>query len=213
MLRNTAVERKEGDRIMLLYDPEVLAMARGLFPPGKEYQFDLVATTTLGTTAGGVLNQTIAFSPAVTTYNEYASLAALFDEVVLRRAALQFLPTVGSNGTVLTAAGGAQVIINGVACGYNSDNISTSPASYAAVVRLAKSANIARCIADHSGVTTMKVVIVRNRPWASTSTPAVASPPAGCVGTFDVANAINMSNSTTYYVATLRSTMRFRMRI
>jgi len=198
-----------------IFDTDVLRAMRGLFPAGKGYQFDMVAFTSIGTPAATFIASTLPISPAVATYSEWASLASLFDEVKLVKASLLFLPMVGSDGQSLASSTATKVTVSAFVCGVNHDNISTSPASYAAVARLAKSANIVRCIGDTAGATSvMSFRAPRGLVWARTVTPAIQDPPAGVLGSFDFASDPSsvLNGTTVYYKNTLRTTVMLRNR-
>jgi len=94
-------------------DPKVVAAMRSFFPSGKIYDFRLAQQVVpYGTDGAGNMLVTVAFSPAVGTFPEWASLAALFDEVNLVRARW-------------TVIGGASALKNiGLVVGYNPNNIS-----------------------------------------------------------------------------------------
>jgi hypothetical protein len=196
-----------------VFDPDVLRAMRGLFPAGKAYQFDMFANTSIGTPAATFILSTLPISPAVATYAEWASLAALFDEVKLVRAALNFLPNVGSDGQALSAGSSVNQPVSAFLCGVNHDNISSSPASYAAVGRLASSANVIRCIGD-KGQSIFTFRAPSGLLWARTVTPAVQDPPAGVLGSFDFASdpTTSLIAASIYYKNTLRTTVMLRNR-
>jgi len=198
-----------------IFDADVVAAMRGLFPAGKAYSFDMFASTQVGTGASAFVNQALAISPAVVTYSEWASLASLFDEVRLMKAQVLFIPMVGSDGQNLSSATAAKTLMSAFICGANHDNISTSPASYAAVGRLAKSANVVRCIGDTSGQSSVfHLKALSGLGWARTVTPAVQDPPAGILGSFDLASdtTSSLSVTTVYYKNVLRTTVWLRNR-
>jgi len=198
-----------------VFDVDVLRAMRGLFPAGKAYHFDMVAFTSIGTPSATFIASTLPISPAVATYSEWASLASLFDECKLVRASVLFLPMVGSDGQSLASSTATKVTVSAMICGVNHDNISSSPASYAAVARLAKSANIIRCVGDTaSTVATLSFGAPRGLLWARTVTPAVQDPPAGVLGSFDFASDPSsvLAMTTVYYKNTLRCTVALRNR-
>jgi len=201
------VDTKEGS----IFSATALAFVRSMFPAGKEYRFDMVASTTVGTNASGSLQQALAFSPAVVSYQEWAALSALFEEVVLIRAQCSFLPLIGSDGQILTTTTASKAMVNDVVVGANPDNISTAP-SFSSVIRLAKSVSLARTIADISGPTMISYRPPPDRPYARTATPAVQDPPAGMVGSFDIANATALTVSIPYYSNVLRVVVSLRNR-
>jgi hypothetical protein len=208
-LRNNSYETKDGP----VFDSSVIAAFRGMFAAGKEYRFDLVVSTSVGSTAGGVILQTLAISPAVVSYQEWPALSALFDECNLIESRLLFQTQVGSDGSNLAIAGAVtDLAVHAVCCGPNLENISTTPTSYAAVLRLAGAVQVQRCVSDTSGVTVVKFRCPKNRLWASTVTPATQSPPAGILGSFDLAAQTTVTTSTVYYENVLRTAIVFRNR-
>jgi hypothetical protein len=173
----SVLETKEGSSRKVVYDPMVLKTMKAMFPSGKEYKFRLAATVIPYPTDGaGNLLATVSFSPGVASFPEWSQLSVLFDEVKLLEARVTFV-------------GGASGLKNvGLVFGYNPNNISTTPASATAVTNLADS----RLVSSYSTTPVLlveHVVIPRERAWAETTVPAVASPPAGCVGTVDISNA------------------------
>jgi hypothetical protein len=170
------LETKEGSSRKITYNSDVLRAMKTMFPSGKEYLFRLVGTVIpYPTDAGGNLLATVSFSPGVATFPEWSALSALFDEVKLVAAKVTFV-------------GGASGLKNiGLVFGYNPNNVSATPASTTAVTNLGDS----KIVSSYSTTPTLlveRVRIPRERAWAETTTPAVASPPAGCVGTVDIAN-------------------------
>jgi hypothetical protein len=197
-----------------MFDQDVLRAMRGLFPAGKVYSFDMFASTSVGTGSATYIATTLSISPAVVSYSEWSALSALFDEVRLVRSALAFLPLVGSNGQNMGSGSSGQLAISAIICGVNHDNISTSPATYAAVGRLAKSAHVIRCVGDTTGAVTFTCRPMRGLGWARVVTPAVQDPPAGVLGSFDLASdpSTPLSMTSVYYKNTLRTTLAFRNR-
>jgi len=198
-----------------MFDPDVLRAVRGMFPSGKAYSFDMFASTAVGTGSAAYIASTLSISPAVVSYAEWPALAALFDEVKLVKASLLFIPLVGSDGQTFTSATATKVLLSAIICGANHDNINTSPASYAAVGRLAKSANVIRCIGDTSGQSSVFTLTpAKGLVWARTATPAILDPPSGVLGSFDLASdaTTNLSMTTVYYKNTLRTTIVLRNR-
>jgi hypothetical protein len=200
-LQATQLESK-GGRLKDVHDPAVVAAMKAFFPAGKTYEFRLGSQCFPYPTDGsGNLLSAIAFSPAVTTFPEWSGISALFDEVVLRRARV-------------TLVGGASGLKNvGLVVGYNPNNVSATPASTNAVINLANM----RLVSSYATTPTllvMDVKIPKGRAWAETTVPAVASPPAGCVGTFDFANAgASGTISSTYFYAFLEIAVTLRNRI
>jgi hypothetical protein len=195
-------ESKSGTARTSEFDSGVLKAVRAMFPVGKQYSFRLCGQAIGYSTDGtGAILATTTFSPAVATFPEWSGLSALFDEIVLRKARL-------------TLVGGASGLKNvGIGVGYNPNNISSIPVSTNAVTNLADSEMLS------SYATTPKLLVktVRipsGRAWAETTVPAVASPPAGCVGTIDFAT-IGASGtvSSLYFYGLMEISVVFRNRI
>jgi hypothetical protein len=214
-LLNTRVwtHRLQGDsKSEFVFDADVLRLARGMFPSGKTYRFDMFATSSLGSTAAGALLNTIPISPAVVSYQEWPALSALFEEVVLVRSICGFQPQIGADGQYLLSATATKALVTGAIVGANPNNISSVPASYVAVGRLAHATPLARTITDTSGVYDLTFMPPSDRPYARTATPAVQDPPAGCLGSFDVAFSGTVSISLIYYNVNLWTTVKLRNR-
>lgn len=193
--------------------PELLQLAKGLVPGNKVYRFNMVASTTIGTTAGGSLLQAISLSPSLVTYQEWPALSGLFDEVKLHKAYLTLAPLVGSNGQNLSATSAGYLSSNDIWIGCNHLNISTAPAAFAAVVRQSPSYPVVRCVGDVGRHHRLTFTPPRDRDWSPVSAPASTSPPAGCVGSFDVANASVLAGSAVYYFVVLQAVVDLRCRI
>jgi len=195
-------------------DLEVVAAMRGMFPPGKEYRFDMVANTTVGATALGAILQAIPVSPGIVSYSEWPALVGLFDEVRLVRSQLEFLPLVGSSGFSLNSATPLALPTIALACGVDYANTTVAPSSYLQALRLPASAQIARTSDDLSGKRVFTLTPPISLPFARTVTPAVLDPPAGCLGAFMVAGSgTNFTANATYYAVTLRTVVILRNRI
>jgi len=197
------------------FDTEVLTAMRGMFAPGKEYRFDMFAFTSVGSNSSGQIIQAIAISPGVASYAEWPALSALFDEVKLLKSRIEFIPQVGDNGQALEIGGSTPTLLANSAnlCGANYTNISTAPASYSAVGRLARSAQVARTVGDLTGLRVFTLEQKKDLPFARTVTPAVQDPPAGVLGSFDIAtDGPFLTASTYYYRVVLRTTVVLRNR-
>jgi hypothetical protein len=185
-----------------------------MFPAGKEYQFDLFANTSVGTGTLTSIFTTLAISPAVVSYAEWPALSALFDEVRLVRAQLEFTPLVGSDGQSLTASTATKVPVTLAICGANHDNISTAPTGIAAVGRLAGSQQVIRCVGDTTAQSIFTLRRGKSLGYARTATPAVLDPPAGVLGSFDLATDSGaLAMNTVYWRNTLRLTITLRNRV
>jgi hypothetical protein len=171
----------------------------------------MFASTAIASTTSGVLTQTIAISPTVVSYAEWPALSALFDECKLVRSACTLRPLAGSNGQNMSLTTVAILQTNDVIMGPNHNNISTAPASYAAVARLADSEHVARTVGDR-GAESIYLWPHPELDWATTLVPTVASPPAGVLGSFDISSAAGVSGAQTYYNVVLRTSVVFRNR-
>jgi hypothetical protein len=189
--------------------PSLRTYTRGLFGR-KSHVFKMVALTTVGADGSGVMRQALPISPSVASYAEWSSLSSLFDEVRLVSSTLLLRTQVGGNNRNCNTAV-SDLIINDVYCGFDCENISTAPASFAAVVRLEGSKPIQRSTTDTSG--SSRFMSHGRPPWARVAVPAVQDPPAGLLGSFSIANAAALSVSTIYYYATLHTTVELRCRI
>jgi len=169
----------------------------------KVYRFRMTAAGFgFATGAGTSILTYAAFSPGVTTFAEWSTLAALFDEVVLEQAHLEVTSSINRSAT--SAAGSFAVATDHVNNGVN-------PGSYTAVFRLADARSYS--IMDWG-----RPVIVHNtgkitkRPWASTGAPVGdGDPPCGMAGQFSVASS-TLTTGTTYLMANLVTITKFRNR-
>jgi hypothetical protein len=171
-------------------------------------KFILTNVTTLSSSAGGVLTGFIPFDPATITYNEYASLGALFDEVKLDRVSSLWQPLVGATGVVGTTV----QIFNTFQVGVDRDAINTATASYSQVLRLDGSVAVARVVADNLPIKT-SYVAPPGRLYASTAVPSTINPPSGAVGMFRYATNAGVTASRDYYIVVTKATMWFRNRV
>jgi len=206
----TAFTDEKGTPVL---DLEVVAAMRGMFPPGKEYMFDMVANTTVGASVTGAILQAIPVSPAIVSYSEYPALAGLFDEIRLVRSQLEFIPLVGSNGSNLNGPGGAVLPTLALACGVDYTALTAAPGAYLSVLRLPASAQIARTSDDLTGKRVFTLSPPISLPFARTATPAVQDPPAGCLGAFMIAGSgTGYTANAVYYAVTLRTVVVLRNR-
>jgi len=126
---------------------------------------------------------------------------------------LWFSPLVGSDGQISTSVTASKVINDAVACAPDPEAFNGAPpSSYVGVLRLAGCVQITRCVGDHTGENVVTYRPPASRDWASVTTPAVASPPAGFLGGFSVASGAALSASYTYYRNTLRVVAQLRNR-
>lgn len=81
-------ETKLGTTCKVVYNTEVLATLRGLFPSTKPYRFQIHTNSTVTSSGAGVVQVASPASPAVVTYLEWSALSALFDECRLLKSTL-----------------------------------------------------------------------------------------------------------------------------
>jgi len=202
----TTVEVKGGlFESKISFNAEVLAAMKGMFGSGKVYTFQLHASTPQAASVAGAFLVNFPWSPAVTSYSEYAALAALFDEVKIRSSRLYWSASVGWG---LVAATPMQL-----ALAPDNVTINTAPSSFTAVQRLAESVVFNSNIPQlNGGLTIRKTHKIPSREYCSTATPAVASPPAGCVGQWSCASGNTGTNSFIYAYLAMTNTFAFRSR-
>jgi len=185
-------------------DAGVLASMRGMLGTNKVYKFRMVAPSfAFATGAGTSIITYAAFSPAVTTFAEWSSLAALFDECVLDRSYIELTSAINKSAT--SAAGrfviGTDCVNNGV-----------TPGSVTAVARLADARSYSIMDWGKPAIIVDTGKMFRGRSWASTGTPGGdGSPPAGLAGQFAIASG-TLTTGTTYIVGDLSVIVRLRCR-
>jgi len=190
--------------VRVTYPPELVAAMRGLFPSGKIYDFGIHVSQTLATIAGGVFVQSTNWSPAITTYSEWAALAALFDEVKLRSSHLEITSAFGPTSTA---------IIFQIVVAPDPDSTATT---FTTAQRLAES-EVIHCYnmagLGSPGRFRKSYHVRQDRPWAQTGTPAGASgTPAGCFGQWVYCSNIVGTASTNYIFVTVQNVVRLRIR-
>jgi len=167
------------------FAPEVLEFARSLFSADRTYKFRVTYNSYFATSGSGVINGAISFSPSVVSFAEWSCLSALFDEVRLRTCKV-----------TLTGATNNSASAVAIAIASNWANTSSAPSGPTAVLRLPDSEILNSYFMSHSTSPGVFVKTVKSpiKVWAETATPAVVSPPAGCLGTFDIVG-LNSSSS------------------
>jgi hypothetical protein len=179
---------------------------RSLFKSARSYSFRLCTTAALpiATNGAGSLLSNLSWSPLVTTYAEYSTLAALFDETKLSSARLDVISAFGPSSTAVSIA-------ISIAPDYN--NISVTP-TYALVARLPEVRHFS-CynFGSIKGCKTIVAKPPRAREWCITSAPATASPiPAGWCGQWDFGNDVAGTATINYLFTKMIMSSRFRMR-
>lgn len=187
------------------FDAQVLGVARGLFPTGKRYNFELHAYTGVQANGSGVFNTRLSWDASVTTFAEFSALSALFDEVKARRCQVDITSSFGPTSTSII-----------VMCCIAPDNEGTSGATpaFTVVQRLAESEYF-HCylMAGKPGVFTKVHTIDPDRPWAPVATPGGASgTPSGTIGQFSLASNIATTAGITVLFASIKVVYVFRNR-
>jgi hypothetical protein len=211
MLRNNMIRRvietKDGTVSSEIYPPELVVAARGLFRADKVYNFQIHASSILGTTAGGAFNTIVNWSPGVTSFSEWSALSALFDEVVLRTARIDVTSALGPASTALTPM---------ICIAPDRTTISGTTPSFVVTQRLAESEmvhpyNLAT--KESPGRFTKVHHVNRDRPWAVTSAPTGATGvTSGCLGQWNFASLSVGSASFTYLYVALMDVVALRSR-
>lgn len=177
----------------------------------KPFDFICTFASVLTSSAGGILQGFIPFDPNTIVYNEYGSLGALFDEVKLVHAEIQFVPLISAAGTVNVAGVATPKIFNHFVCGVDRDAINTATASTTQVLRLDGSLSMTNIAADNLPS------VIKYKPkglgYCTTAVSATINPPAGCVGLVRYACLSTVSTSTDYYRYVVKAKLRFRNRV
>jgi len=205
--RTTVSEESKGGalKVSFAYPAELVALLRGAFPSGRAYKFQLHYNSPFAASVAGVINLFVAWSPSVSSYSEWSALAALFDEVKIRNSKLIWTARLGWG---LTAALPAQIAMA-------PDNVTNGAASsgFTAVQRLAESKLFSSNVPQVNGGATVTFMHkVPDRPYASTTTPAITSPPSGCTGQWSFASASAGTNSFIYADYAMTNVFEFRSR-
>jgi len=199
------VENKDGVTLPSQYPVDVLALAKGMFKSGRVYKFQLHVQTPFAASVAGATAGNFPWSPAVTSYSEYAALTALFDEVKLLSTTIMWTATLGWG---LTSALPVQF-----ALAPDNTLINTIPTGFTAVQRLSESHIFQSNVPQASGGATLKKKHkVPSRSWATTLTPAVVSPPSGCVGQWSWGGSNTGTNSFIYAQIAMTNVFAFRSR-
>jgi len=186
------------------YPKELVAAFRGMFGALKEYRFQMVVVTPLTTTSGGALIGAISLSPSVSSYAEWTALSALFDEV---KAIGSKIVLASTNAPASATSAFEMPMV--IACDHV--NLSSTPASTLAVVRLAESSTFNTTLCVRPYVKTVKFAD-SERLWSITGTPYSQAPLGGCIGTWSYANQSVGGGSTLYLSAITRTYVKLRCR-
>jgi len=183
---------------------EARTLLRSFFPAGKTYRFRMTATFALTTNGGGVILGFQSFSPAVSSYNEWTALSALFDEV---RGIKVHCTMVSSFGGTSTA------IVLPICFAPDYSNINTTPASAAIVNRLAESDIVVGGLLTNNKPRCKTAILPSDVAFCDVATPATVSPYAGLVGAWVFAGQIIAGTpSITYFYCFMDTLAAFRMR-
>jgi hypothetical protein len=186
------------------YPKELVTAFRSMFGALKEYRFEMRFVTPQSTSAGGALLVAIPLSPSVSSYAEWSALSALFDEVKCFGTHITCAST-NAPGSATTAF---EMPIT-IACDHV--NLSTTPASTLAVVRLAGSStfNTTLCVKPYKRYARFAD---SERSWCITGTPYSQAPLGGCIGTWSLANMSVGGGSTLYLSCIVRTYVKLRCR-
>jgi len=194
-----------GGKVMMetkvTYPPELVAAFRGLFRSGREYDFQMHQVLTVSSSSGGGTLGFVAISPSVASYGEWSALAALFDECVGVSSQIDWCTLYQSS---------AFNTVSDMALAFDEQNLSTDPASYLAVYRLAESQTfVSQLGAGGSGRHTQRHRMA-TRYWCATSTPYSVSPIGGLIGCWVYGNSGLFPTSVG--IATISSITRLKLR-
>jgi len=186
------------------YPKELVAAFRGMFGALKEYRFEMRFVSPQSTSAGGALLVAIPLSPSVSSYAEWSALSALFDEVKCMGSHITCAST-NAPGSATTAF---EMPVT-IACDHV--NLSSTPASTLAVVRLAGSStfNTTLCVKPYKKSVTFAD---SERSWCISGTPYSQAPLGGCIGTWSLANMSVGGGSTQYLSCIIRTYVKLRCR-
>jgi len=198
-------EEKDGVTLTEQYPKEILALAKGMFRSGRVYKFQLHFQTPFAASVAGATAGDLPWSPAITSYPEWSALSALFDEVKIINSTIMWTSTLGW-GLV------SSIPVQFALAPDNTSN-NTIPTGFTAVQRLAESHIFQSNVPQASGGATLKKKHkVPRREWATTLTPAVLSPPAGCVGQWSWGGSNAGTNSFIYAQIAMTNVFAFRSR-
>jgi hypothetical protein len=195
-------ETKNGMSTQIIFNPEVLATLRGMFPASRTYAFQIHAYGLLQSTGAGVIQLAYAVNPGVLSYSEWSALSALFDECRLKRT------TVGLTSASLPANKAVPLWISfdhttstGVGIGYGN------------VQRLARSRCINSLYMEGGGGRHLQTTSVNPmRAWSPTATPTSTIVDTGLNGQWDVSAQDTTGNNLPVAYYDLENVVSFRNR-
>jgi hypothetical protein len=185
------------------FPPELVAAFRGLFGAGREYNFQMHQVLTISSSAGGGTLGFVALSPSVASYGEWTALAALFDEVVGLASSIDLCTS-----QLTTNAIGVQDMVLAL----DEQNLSTDPASYLSVFRLAQSVTFCASLGTGGSGRHRQVRRLTSRSWCSTTTPYSVSPVGGLIGCWVYGNSGIFPSSIGVFTVSSITVARFRNR-
>jgi hypothetical protein len=185
------------------YPPDLLKAMKGLFPASRSYDFEMHYPSTQTSSAAGSLLGSIALDPGATSWAEWSTLSALFDEVVGVSSRISFLSTYAAAGlTTIPMVLAFDEIQTG----------STAPSSITAIIRLAESCTFVMSLGTAGSGKFTKSRKLTSREWCSTAYPSAVQPLGGLAGRWDFGNSAVFPNSTSIAFVDLRAHARFRNR-
>jgi len=189
----------------ITYPKELVSAMRGMFTADRKYVFELHASGTVASTAGGVINTRVSWDSSVVSYAEWTALAALFDEVKAVKTHIDITSAFGPTSTA---------IITQLMIAPDRAAISGASPSFTTVQRLAESQPFHIYNMGHSGPGVFsKTHHVGPRPYATTTVPGgPAGIASGTLGQFSIASNIVTTPSINVLFWALRSTFAFRSR-
>jgi hypothetical protein len=198
----------------VVFPEDVVATARSLFSSEKSYVFRMHAFVAQSSDGSGNLKGNVSCDPATTTFSEWSTLIALFDEVKMKSTKLTWVAfasvsgvnEIGGGGTTTTphyAAGGC------LAFGFRPDQIATTPSSITAVARLPAF----KLIQVFQPKQSARATRMPSRSWSEVSTPSPLHPIGGMAGCWEFMTAQTVDTSTQYCNWLLEVDAIFRSRV
>lgn len=197
-------ESKDSLKVDIAYPDALVLMAKSLFSSSRTYKFRLHNSSTFTSSGAGLFNQCVSFANYASTALEWSALASLFEVCKLAKATIRMTSLQGPTSAVLQS----QLVI-----GYNPTNVSAVTTGYNLTSRLPRTKYYHTYHMDGNGSFTMTAQPPRGRDWAIvSSTPYSTSPPGGVIGSFDIASATSLTNSTNYATFSLWVDVEFMNR-
>jgi hypothetical protein len=185
------------------YPPDLLKAMRGLFPASKPYDFEMHYIATQTSDGSGGLLGSIALNPSATSWVEWSTLSALFDEVVGVSTRITFLSTYNATNTALVPM---------VLAVDEIQTASTAPSSITAIIRLAESQTFIMSLGLAGSAKWTQSRKLTSREWCSTGFPTAVQPMGGLAGRWSFGNSAVFPVSTSIAFVDLRCHARFRNR-